>query len=483
MTQVKNIRGMYNSGSSVAEISRTLKVSEPTVRKYVREDDFNTPLPVKEARPSKLDPYKGKISAWYEEDKVAWHKQRHTAQRVYDRLRIETDYDGSYSLVQRYVKEIKSGSQSDGYIDLVWLPGEAQVDFGQADIDFRSVRCRIHYLVVSFPFSNTGFAQIFFGENAECVCEGLMRIFTYVGGIPLRCVFDNATGIGKRIMREVNLTEVFERFQLHYGFKVSFCNPNSGHEKGNVENMVGTLRRNLFVPVPKVDDLDAYNERLLEECMDRTLTVHYRKGERVNDLLDQDKRTLRPLPEKPFVCIRYETYKTDKVGNVVVGNNHRYSTSPSFPKARVIVGFKAFTVEIYDEHGSLIASHPRLYTGGPAESIDPAASLRLLVTRPGAWQNSRVRLELPEELRNHIDSAAPDMVKAYMSTIASAAGETDYGTAVTAAQMVFRSTGQLRKTDVAVYAARLYGDGPVPYDEPVDLTEYDAVFGGSLVVN
>jgi hypothetical protein len=94
-----------------------------------------------------------------------------------------------------------------------------------------------------------------------------------------------------------------------------------------------------------------------------------------------------------------------------------------------------------------------------------------------------VRLELPEELRNHIDSAAPDMVKAYMSTIASAAGETDYGTAVTAAQMVFRSTGQLRKTDVAVYAARLYGDGPVPYDEPVDLTEYDAVFGGSLVVN
>jgi transposase len=483
MTQVKNIRDMYHTGKSVAEIARSLKVSEPTVRKYVGKDDFNAPLPVKETRPSKLDPYKEVLTLWYEEDKVAWHKQRHTAQRAYDRLKEETGFDGSYALVQRYVKELKSKSSGSGYLDLVWPPGSMQVDFGQADIDYRGKRCRIHYLVATFPYSNAGFAQIFFAENAECVCEGLVRIFAFAGGVPIRCVFDNATGIGRRIMHGIKLTDVFGRFQLHYGFEVSFCNPNSGHEKGNVENKVGTLRRNLFVPIPKIDDLEAYNAQLLDECMDRAGAIHYRKGERGCKLFERDKGALRPLPAKPFFCIRYETYKTDKTGNVIVDGKYRYSTSPSLPMTPVIVGFKAFGVDIYDDGGKLIASHPRLYADGPDESIDPAASLRLLSKRPGAWGNSRVRLQLPHELVEHIDGADPGMLKTYMDTIASAADETDYATAIKAAHMVYLSTGQIRRTDVTVYAARLYGGDGVPYDEPVDLSGYDAVFAKSEVIN
>jgi hypothetical protein len=133
-------------------------------------------------------------------------------------------------------------------------------------------------------------------------------------------------------------------------------------------------------------------------------------------------------------------------------------------------------VDIYDSGGALIASHPRLYADGPDESIDPAASLRLLAKRPGAWGNSRVRLQMPPELMDHIDGADLGMLKAYLDTLASAADETDYATAIEAAHMVYLSTGQIRRTDVTVYAARLYGGDGVPYDEPVDLSEYDAVF-------
>ena len=478
MTQIQNIKKMHNNGDGVRAISKALKVSEPTVRKYLKKDDFNPFPPVRETRASKLDPYKETIDGWLAEDKTVWHKQRHTAKRVYDRLMAETDFEGSYPIVQRYVKEQKANVKHAGYLDLVWEPATVQVDFGQADIILCGAGRRIHYLVVSFPYSNMGLMQIFFGENAECVCAGLLRIFEFVGGVPKKCIFDNGAGIGKRVMEAVRLTDLFARFELHYGFESVFCNPNSGHEKGNVENKVGTLRRNLLVPVPEVDDLDGYNERLLLDCLEKADEIHYRKGMRNVDLFWEDADRLGPLPEKDFSCVRYEKHKADKQGNICIGGRHRYSTDATFCGSEMIVGFSAFTVDIYDSRGNAVATHKRLYTDGPDESVDPSASLRLLVSRPGAWQNSRVRLAMPRELRSYIDGADKDMLKSHLRTIASLTEGTDYNTAIEAACMTLRNTGQLRKSDISMCATRLFlGEAPA-YEDPVDLSEYDAVFAG-----
>ena len=229
MSKARKIKTMYNNGEKISTISKALSISEPTVRKYLRMDDFTPQKPVITDRPSKLDPYKETIDHWLSEDKVVWHKQRHTAKRIYDRLCTETDFDGSYPIVQRYVKEQKAITGDNTFLDLVWDPAVVQVDFGQADIILFREKRRIHYLVVSFPFSNVGLMQIFFGENAECVCEGLSRIFEFVEGVPKVCVFDNGAGIGRKIMDKVKLTDLFARFELHYGFESRFCNPDSGH--------------------------------------------------------------------------------------------------------------------------------------------------------------------------------------------------------------------------------------------------------------
>ena len=69
MPVVQDIRKMARGGSTVAEISRETGVSEPTVRKYIRKDDFSPKVPVKKPRPSKLDPYKPTVDAWLEEDR------------------------------------------------------------------------------------------------------------------------------------------------------------------------------------------------------------------------------------------------------------------------------------------------------------------------------------------------------------------------------------------------------------------------------
>ena len=90
--------------------------------------------------------------------------------------------------------------------------------------------------ILSFHFSlsNDGYAQVFGGETPECVC-GLQDIFEYIGGVPEELVFDNATGVGRKIHDKVMETELFSRFRAHYGFRIRFCNPKSGWEKGNVK--------------------------------------------------------------------------------------------------------------------------------------------------------------------------------------------------------------------------------------------------------
>lgn len=81
--------------------------------------------------------------------------------------------------------------RTDGYIPLVHHPGEGQADFGTADFYENS---RLHhkakYLVLSFPYSNGGFLQLNYGENMECLLEGLVTIFEHIGGVPTEiCVF------------------------------------------------------------------------------------------------------------------------------------------------------------------------------------------------------------------------------------------------------------------------------------------------------
>jgi transposase len=275
MDKIEDIRRRGRRGQSVASIARETGVSEPTVRKYLRMEDLSPEMPKKGPSESGLlAPYAREIDAWLDGDMRNWHKQRHTATKVYDRLREEHGYEGSYSTVQRYVKkrreemaEERGRRDAQGYLELSWLAGECQVDFGEADFRVRGVVTRGKYLTVTFPHSNVGLTQVFWGETSECVCQGLRNVFEFVGGVPPRAVFDNATEVGRRFGSEIRVSELFRRFAAHYGLDYSFTNPYSGNEKGNVENKVGAHRRNLFVPIPAFSDVEAFNGRLLEACM------------------------------------------------------------------------------------------------------------------------------------------------------------------------------------------------------------------------
>ena len=199
MDQIHRIRELYyEQDKNLNEIAIIMGCDWRTVRKYVDMEDFNSPPPTpasSEVHESKLDPFKPLIDEWLQADKLAPRKQRHTAKRVYKRLKDEEDgFDCSYRLVALYVKQKKEElrlKRTDGYLPLEHHPGESQADFGTADFyENGKLHHEAKYLVLSFPFSNGGFFQLNYGENMECLLEGLVAIFEHIGGVPTEIWFD-----------------------------------------------------------------------------------------------------------------------------------------------------------------------------------------------------------------------------------------------------------------------------------------------------
>lgn len=475
MSTIASIRKLYRDGESIAAISRKEGVSEPTVRKYVGQDDFSPRLPVREPRGSKLDPFKPIIDGWLESDRRTRRKQRHTATRVFDRLRDEEGYEGGYTTVQKYVREWKAthiGVQ-DEFLDQQWNPGEAQVDFGEADFRVAGILTTMFYLVVSFPFSNVGLSQLFFGVNSECVCQGLKNVFEFIGGVPERLVFDNATGVGRRIGESIQTAKTFQAFAAHYGFDYTFCNPYSGNEKGSVEAKVRYIRSNLFVPIPVMADVRAYNKALLPQCMSLSDKRHYLKNEPECQLFVEDAAALADLPAKPFDVVRYGDAKTDKYGKVRLEGRHWYPTSPAYAQRSLHVGYGAFEVSFYDEEGTLIAVHPRAYGDETTDLKDPASQLALLCKKPRGWVNSQMRATVPQPLREHIDGLDRKALRTALSAIEATSRHRGYELAVEAATLACEQVGAIEATALELLGARLAAGGQISYEKPADLAAYD----------
>lgn len=325
MPQVQSIRRLRRNGESVASIARKTHVSEPTVRKYLAKEDLSAVPSVRKPRASVIDPYLPVIEQWLAEDRANWRKQRHTATRIWERLRDEHGAEVSLSTVTRAVARLRrefAAERDEAFMDLVWHPGEAQADFGEVDVLLRGVVQRMHHFVLDFPYSNVGLVQLMPGENAECTCLALRNLFEWLGGVPERIVFDNAAGVGHKGYgeREPRLTHLFQAFQAHYGFDCSFCNPYSGHEKGAVESKVGMVRRKLFVPRPSVWSLENFNAGLPDRCLELATKPHYRKDTEERGLFSEDRAALLPLPGKRFDVVTWRHMKADRYGVVAPGD-------------------------------------------------------------------------------------------------------------------------------------------------------------------
>ncbi len=476
MSDINDIRDLSKKGYRISDIHSITKRDPKTIKKYLEKEDFSETPPISKKNQSILDPYKETISGWLDEDRKHWKKQHHTARRVYDRLVSEEAYTGSYETVQRYVKIIRKDIQNKATQELIWEPGNAEVDFGEADFNVNGKCLRRKYLVVSFPYSNDGYAQVFGGETAECVCQGLQDIFRYIEGVPETLIFDNATGVGRRVGETVTVTELFKRFRAHYGFQIKFCNPRSGWEKGSVENKVGTVRRNLFVPVRSYNDIIEFNKGLLDEHIRKADELHYKKGVLIKELFRDDVKHFAPLPSKEFNVCRYEWFKADGYGKICIEGKHYYSTRPENHGKNVMAGIMSHYIDIINDDGTVLVRHARQYGDVRTDISDYSTTLEVLVRNAGAFGNSGIRKDMPDPLREYMDGLEKHELKTTLSLLSELNNTYGYETSLEAMSRSLRGD-HLSGSDVRVVAERIssYGADTPPTPGP-DLSCYDRAF-------
>ena len=429
VVEINYIRHETNQkGRSYKSVAESVNHDWRTVKKYANQEEFPQKLKQKRKSPV-MDRVKPIIDQWLEEDLKFKKKFQRTAKRMYTQLVEEQLFEGSERSVRRYVSvrkaELKKEAEGAA-LPLETKPGTAQVDFGKAPFNYAGNIIKLPFLVMSFPFSNTFYYQVFPSENTECFLEGLQRIFLRLGNVPRVIRFDNLSPAVAKVHKNGvrDLTESFERFVLHYGFEAEFCNPASGNEKGHVENMVKYIRNNFLLPAAYFTDLDEFNEQQWNVAEKDRLRTHYEKGIEQHILHEQTVEQHLVLPAKPFHCGRIHTVKADKSG-LVHFETKLYSTSPRFAQKKVFIEVFYNEVLILDENYQCIVRHPRLY-GNQTKSMIWQPYLKLLAHRPRAIKYSGVYEQLPEEWQRYLASCNEAEQKATFSLLAELMGTSSF---------------------------------------------------------
>lgn len=496
MAEINYIRHQGNKkGKSYASIAEQTGRDVRTVQKYVEKEDWSPEARKKQTRPSPvMDPVKPIIDAWLKEDMKKNKKFRRTAKRIFELLQKNYGFKGSDRSVRGYVSQRKQELLVDhkAALPLEARPGTAQVDFGEAPFKHGGKSVVYPYLVMSFPYSNAFYFQVFQSQNQDCFLEGMKRVFHYIGGVPHTIRFDNLSPAVKKVLPdgERELTENFHRFALHYDFEYEFCNPGSGNEKGHVEAMVKYVRNNFLLPETGISDLEAYNQTLWAMAEGDRNRAHYQKGDAIRQLFSKDQDTFLTLPAKAFEVAHYETVKADGYGIVNV-EGQRYSTSPRFAKHRVLAKVTHDEVVILNEDLETIVTHARLY-GERQTAMNWQPYLTLIAKRPMAMKYTTFYDQLPEEWQGYLSACTRAEKQEALKLLADLLKHHDLSLATEALKAASRQGHPSADAIKHVFYQFTYGRGsheanppkpplpPMP-DVTRDLRRYDRLTKGGAV--
>lgn len=318
--------------------------------------------------------------------------------------------------------------------------------------------------MLSFPFSNGGFLQLNYGENMECLLEGMVAMFEHIGGVPTEIWFDNTRTIVTQVIKGGGrtITERFQRFCEHYRIKPVFMNPESGWEKGNVENKVGYLRRNELVPVPRFDSLAEENRYLLGRCETDMQREHYDDDNSrfISELFEEDKARLLPLPSVPFDTALYTTAVTDKYGKFTLdAGKHRYSASPAFCESCVNLKITSAEVIVMDKDMHEIVRHKRLY-GEEHERMDWLPYLTYIARKPRSLRNSGIYDMMPQTMQIYMDNCESKERGRVLKVLAELTERTGFASAVKTVDEAVRLNATDPDSLQSLYR-RTYADVPL----------------------
>ena len=309
-------------------------------------------------------------------------KQRHTAKRIWQRLRVEHGFAGGYTTVKDYVRERRQRAQ-EVFVPLAHPPGHAQVDFGEALAVIGGERRKVHLFCLDLPHSDACFVKAYPAERIEAFLDGHNAAFAFLGGVPRSILYDNTRLAVARILGggERVRTRAFAELQSHHLFLDRFGRPGKGNDKGKVEGLVGYARRNFLVPIPTFASFAELNAHLEQRCLDRLGDRLRGQAESIGERLVRDLTALLPRPPVPFDACDRRPARASALSLVRYERND-YSVPTAYAHRPVLV--RGYVGEVVIACGAeIIARHERSYAREDFV-FDPLHYLALLEQKLGA---------------------------------------------------------------------------------------------------
>ncbi len=373
MNYLRDLIHRVRSGESDRRIARDLGISRATVRKYREWADAQGYLQLDRPMPdgatlaaalgaaprppratSSVEPYREIVQRLLDQgvEMVA----------IFQRLRDDHSYRGSYSSVRRYVHRLRP-SEPEVVVRVHTAPGEeAQVDFGSAGKLYDPSRGRVrtaYVFVATLCYSRHQYAELVFDQKVPTWIGLHRRAFESWGGVPQRVVPDNLkAAVAKVLVHDPVLGEAYRRMAQHYGFVISPTRPRSPRHKGKVESGVRYVKRN-FMAGQEFLDIHVGNQRL-------KIWVHEVAGTREHGTTHQaplrlfneyERAALLPLPAEPFTLREIKLVKVHPDCHVTIDKSY-YSVPYIYSGQTLDAHISERVVEIYKGQ-DLVATHER----------------------------------------------------------------------------------------------------------------------------
>ena len=378
MNHLRDLIHRLRSGESERRIARDMSLSRTTVRKYRDLAEQHGFLQLAQELPDEATllaalgpgPHRPAVASGVE----PYHDlvQRFLAQGVeltaiYQRLRDDYGYAGSYSAVRRYVHRV-APTTPEAVVRVHTAPGEElQVDFGAVGRLYDPAQGRLrpaYVFVATLSFSRHQYAELVFDQKTATWIALHRRAFESFGGVTRRVVPDNLKpAVKKALIHDPVLGEAYRRLGLHYGFLISPTLPGVPRHKGKVENGVHYVQRNFMAGQEFVDSHVA-NHRLSHWVQNVAGTrVHGTTHQVPLQVFEATERAaLLPLPNAPFTLCEVKPVKVHPDCHVTLGGSY-YSVPYRYIGQTLDAYLSERVVELY--HGTdLVATHVRCTVPG-----------------------------------------------------------------------------------------------------------------------
>ena len=190
-------RRILVEGGSRRQVPRETGMHWKTLKKVL---EHSKPPEHRRQRPKrKIGSFEERGRQILKEDKALPAKQRHTAKRIFERLRDEA----GYTAVRLLVKDMEQKNR-EVFVPLAHPPGEAQVDFAHALVKEAGRLRKVAFFVMVLPYSAAVFLKIYECECTETFWDGHVAAFEFFGGVPRRIVYNNSRVAVSHIMGSIS---------------------------------------------------------------------------------------------------------------------------------------------------------------------------------------------------------------------------------------------------------------------------------------